>query len=354
MSDGASLAVDVVVNNHDYGRYLSAAVDSALAQDHPRTRVIVVDDGSTDDSRAVLRAYEGRAVVVLQANGGQASALNAGLARCRGDVVMFLDADDVLHPAAARRAAAALAGDPGAAKAQMRMEVIDAAGLPTGELKPPPHWPMPTGDLRAAELAYPFDLAWLPTSAYAFRREALAPILPIPEAAYRLGADWHLIHLSTLLGRVATIEEVSCSYRVHGTNSYEPKESRLDLDQVRAAIGYGRQTAADLLRLADQLGLPRPRRILSIADLARRMISLRLDPAHHPIAGDTRAGLLRDAGGAVRRRGNASAAMRVGFLAWFAAMAAAPRPLACRLAAWFLFPERQRHFSAALRRLRRR
>ncbi|MBS1863389.1 MAG: glycosyltransferase family 2 protein [Actinobacteria bacterium] len=340
MSDGASLAVDVVVNNHDYGRYLAAAVDSALAQDHPRTRVIVVDDGSTDDSRAVLRTYEGRAEVVLQANGGQASALNAGLARCRGDVVMFLDADDVLHPAAARRAAAALAGDPGAAKAQMRMEVIDAAGGPTGELKPPPHWPMPTGDLRAAELAYPFDLAWLPTSAYAFRREALAPILPIPEAAYRLGADWHLVHLSTLLGRVATIEEVSCSYRVHGANNYEPQEPGIDLDQIRATVSYGRQTSTDLLRLAAELDLPHPRRILSIADLARRMISLRLDPDRHPIPGDSRFGLVRDSIGAVRRRTNAAIAMRLAFPAWFAAMALAPRSLARRLALWFLFPDK--------------
>jgi hypothetical protein len=352
MSAGERLAVDIVVNNHDYARYLAAAIDSALAQTHPRTRVIVVDDGSTDDSREVLKGYEGRVEPVLKENGGQASALNAGLDRCEGDVVMFLDADDVLRPEAAARAAAALAADPGAAKAQMRMDVIDATGRPTGELKPPPRWPMPTGDLRAAELAYPFDLAWLPTSAYAFRRATLAPILPIPEDAYRIGADWHLVHLSTLLGRVASIEEVSCSYRVHGANNYEPSHPVVDLDHVRATIGYGRRTSADLLALAAELGLPHPRRILSIGDLSRRMISLRLDPARHPIATDTRLGLLRDSVGAVRRRRNASPAARVAFVGWFAAMAVAPRPFARQLAISFLFPERHARLIGLLDRAR--
>lgn len=335
----APLAVEVVVNNHDYGRYVAAAVDSALAQSHPDTRVIVVDDGSTDDSREVLQAYEERVELVLKENGGQASALNAGLERCRGDLVIFLDADDVLHPEAAARLATALAADPGAAKAHMRMEVIDAAGNPTGELKPPPRWSMPSGDLRAAELAYPFDLAWLPTSAYAFRRELLAPILPIPEEDYRIGADWHLIHLSTLLGRVATVEEVGCGYRVHGANNYEPRAAEIDLDRVRATIGYGRRIATDLLALAADLDLPHPARILSVADLGRRMISLRLEPDRHPVAEDTRAGLLRDSLGAVRRRRNASPAMRLAFLAWFATMAVAPQAIARHLALWFLFPE---------------
>jgi hypothetical protein len=333
----APVAVDIVVNNHNYDRYLAAAVDSALAQTHPGTRVIVVDDGSTDDSREILRDYGDRVELVLKENGGQASALNTGLEHCAGELVMFLDADDVLHPEAVARAVAALAADPGAVKVHMRMGVIDAAGRPTGAEKPPPRWPMPDGDLRAAELAYPYDLAWLPTSAYAFRRGMLGPILPIPEEAYRIGADWHLVHLSTLLGRVAKVEQVSCSYRVHGANNYEPWGTKLDLDHVRAMVVYGQHTSAGLLRLADQLGLPHPARILSIGDLSRRMISLRLSPGRHPIPTDTRRGLFRDSLVAVRRRGNASLTMRIAFPLWFAAMAVAPRAIAQRLAVRFLF-----------------
>jgi Glycosyl transferase family 2 len=350
---GDELRVDVVIDNFNYGRFLAAAIESALAQTHPATRVIAVDDGSSDDSRQVLRRYEDRVEVVLKENGGQASALNAGFERCSGDVVIFLDADDLLHPEAAARAAAALAAAPAAAKAQMRMEVIDAAGRPTGELKPPPRLPMPSGDLRRAELAYPFDLAWLPTSANAFRREPLATIMPIPTGEYRVGADWYLIHLSTLLGEVATVAEVSCSYRVHGANNYEPQAAELDLDHVRETIAYGAATSAELLALAQRLGLPHPDEILSIADLGQRLISLRLDPARHPIAGERRWSLVRDSVRAARRRDNAAPPLLAAFVAWFAAMAVAPRPLARRLAAWFLFPARRPGLSSLFGRLQR-
>src|SRR5262249_41776810 len=157
--------------------------------------------------------FEDRVEVVLKENGGQASALNAGLERCRAEIVIFLDADDLLYPEAAAPAAAALAAAPEAAQAHLRMAARDPPGPRAGELKPPPRLPMTSGDLRQAELRYPFDLAWLPTSANAFRRETLAPILPIPEHEFRVGADWHLIHLSTLLGAVAAVDEVSCAYR---------------------------------------------------------------------------------------------------------------------------------------------
>src|SRR4029077_3087176 len=88
-----------------YGRFLGRAIDSALGQAYPWTEVVVVDDGSTDESRAVIAGYGDRVVPVLKGNGGQASAFNAGLAASRGRVVIFLDSDDWLT-----RTAAAVAG----------------------------------------------------------------------------------------------------------------------------------------------------------------------------------------------------------------------------------------------------
>ncbi|HKT84323.1 MAG TPA: glycosyltransferase [Solirubrobacterales bacterium] len=355
MSTSASdLVVDIVINNHNYGAYLEDAIESARGQTHARVNVLVVDDGSTDDSREILARYGDRIGLILRENGGQASALNAGAEACEGDVVMFLDADDVLRPEAAARVAAAFAADPGVSKAQFRMETIDAAGRPTGELKPAAHLPMPNGDLRAAELASPYDLVWMATSANAFRTEALRRILPIPESEYPVtGADWYLVHLTALLGRVVSLDAVGAGYRVHGANSYELAQSGIDLAHLRQAIGFAASTSRELLRLADELGVERPQRILSVADLANRMTSLRLDPAHHPIPADRRLGLLADSVRAVRRRQGISAAMKVAFVAWFAAMAAAPRGLATKLAELFLFPERRRSLNGLLGRLQR-
>ena len=90
-----------LINNYNYARYLPAAVDSALAQTHPLDEIIVADDGSTDDSLAILRSHFGRnskVQIVAKKNEGQLSCFNEGFARSRGDLVFFLDADDVYEP----------------------------------------------------------------------------------------------------------------------------------------------------------------------------------------------------------------------------------------------------------------
>lgn len=353
MSAGAELAVDIVVDNYEYGRYLPVAIESACAQTHPRVNVIVVDDGSTDGSREILEGYRDRVTVLLKENGGQASALNAGFDLCQGDVVIFLDADDSLHPRAAAEVAAAFAADPGLVKAQFRTEVIDREGREVGRTKPEPHLPVPNGDVRAAELAYPFDLVWMATSANAFRTAELRRIMPIPEGPFRSCADYYMVHLTPLLGRVASLPEVLGNYRLHGENSFEPQASAVDLGHIHQAIRYSDATAGALLDLARRLEMPHPTRILSLADLANRMVSLRLDPGRHPLSGDRRFGLLVDAVRAARRRDNVSLAMKAMFLVWFAAMTVAPRPLAQKLAALFLFPDRRQGLNRLLGRFQR-
>jgi len=78
------ITVSIIIDNYNYGRFLGEAIDSALAQTYPHVEVIVVDDGSTDNSREVIAKYGDRIIPVLKENGGQASAFNAGLLRPRG------------------------------------------------------------------------------------------------------------------------------------------------------------------------------------------------------------------------------------------------------------------------------
>jgi len=350
---GSDLGVDVVITNHNYGRFLAEAIESALAQTHPKLAVVVVDDGSGDASREVLRRFKGRVEVVLKEQGGQASALNAGFERCRGEVLLALDADDRLRPEAAARVAAAFAADPLLVKVQFPMVVVDAGGQPTGAVKPPGHLNAPVGDVRQAELRFPFDLPWLPGGGTAFRRRALERIMPIPERDYpRYGADWYLVHLTGLLGTAGLLEVPCAEYRVHGANAYEQDRPDLDLDHIRDSIRFARVTTASLERLADELGLERPRPILSTADLANRLILLRLEPRAHPLPDDRRTRLVADAMRALRRRSDIGAAMKLLFALWFALEAVAPRPLAATSARSFLFPERRVAFNRVLASLR--
>src|SRR5437867_4956354 len=90
--------VSVIVPCRNGARFLAEALDSALAQTHPATEVIVVDDGSVDDTPAVLARYAGRVRVLRQPNRGPSAARNAALGVARGEYVAFLDADDRFLP----------------------------------------------------------------------------------------------------------------------------------------------------------------------------------------------------------------------------------------------------------------
>jgi glycosyltransferase involved in cell wall biosynthesis len=352
---GSDVSVDVVINNYNYARFLGAAVESALAQTHRRVNVIVVDDGSTDESRQLLARYDGKVELVLKENGGQASALNAGFLRCRAEVVIFLDADDRLRPGTAALVASTFARNPDVVKVQYRMQVIDDAGRTTGAVKPPAHVPLPQGDFSHAELVFPFDLPWLPTSGNAFRSDALRRIMPIPEGDFASCADWYLVHLTPLLGEVVSLREIGAEYRVHGGNRYEPARSTIDVAHLRQAVVYAAVTTRALTQLASENALRPPYdRILSVADLSNRLVSLKLEPEQHPLPDDRVWSLAIDGIRAALRRPDASPSMKMLFGGWFITTAIAPHALARRLAAYFIFPERRRAMNLLLRRLHRK
>jgi glycosyltransferase involved in cell wall biosynthesis len=90
--------VSIVIPTYNREDLVAAAIDSALAQTHPRCEVVVVDDGSTDGTGDVLRRYAGRIVAIRQDNKGLAGARNAGFRASSGTLVGFLDSDDLWEP----------------------------------------------------------------------------------------------------------------------------------------------------------------------------------------------------------------------------------------------------------------
>jgi len=345
--------LDIVVNNYNYAEYLRHAVDSALAQTYPETRVIVVDDGSTDESRDIIRSYGNRVLAVLKDNGGQASALNAGLARCTGRYVLFLDADDALAPDAAARIVATFATDSRLARVHFRQRIMDAEGRDTGALSPPPRLPLARGDLRRQTLRSPFDGAWLPTSGNAFRTAMLRHIAPIPEREYgRLGADWYLVHVSSLLGHVGAIDDPLGWYRVHAENGFTKSGASLDLDHLTQTVHYARLTRGHLHRTARRLGIEHdPERMASMCDVANRTLLRRL--AVDRPTDDSRLGLLRLGARASAGRRDIGPVMKTVFLTWLATALLAPRPLVGGLGELFLFPERRSAINGLLGALHR-
>ena len=90
--------ITVIVVNYNYGRYLGECIDSVLAQTYPNIEVIVVDDGSTDNSLSILQPYGERILIIQQENKGVSAARNAGLLKSKGQWIAFLDSDDAWRP----------------------------------------------------------------------------------------------------------------------------------------------------------------------------------------------------------------------------------------------------------------
>jgi glycosyltransferase involved in cell wall biosynthesis len=104
-------SVSVIVPTYNSGRFLGEAIDSILAQTVVPDQIIVVDDGSTDDTEQVMARYP-QVEYIRQANGGVSSARNAGLDAARGDFVTFLDADDRWRPEFVERMLSCVSDDP--------------------------------------------------------------------------------------------------------------------------------------------------------------------------------------------------------------------------------------------------
>jgi glycosyltransferase involved in cell wall biosynthesis len=210
--------VSIVINNYNYGRFLGQAIQSALDQTYEQTEVVVVDDGSTDDSRAIIESYGRKIIPVLKENGGQGSAFNAGFAACHGDAIIFLDSDDMLLPSAANEAAK-LFGRGDVVKVHWPLWEIDNCGIRTGRVNPVSE--LPEGNLRDMVLKEgPASHANPPTSGNAWARKFLEQVLPMPEALYQTWGDAYLLELAPLFGPLMKTESPQGFYRVHGSNAY--------------------------------------------------------------------------------------------------------------------------------------
>lgn len=336
--------VSVVISNYNYESFLEDAVDSALNQTYPDVEVVVVDDGSTDGSRTTIASYGDRIVPVLKENGGQASACNAGFWASRGEIVTFLDADDVLLPDTLERVVAAFRSRPKVAKVQYRQRMVDADGKPTGELEPPARRPMPSGDLRKRLLEIN-EYIWPSTSGNAFAAEVLRRIVPIPEGLYRGIPDLHLCNLSAVFGEVISLQEPGTLYRVHERNNFFDPARPVNLDLLRRVLlALQDNHMREKLLFGTLYGVGTstigPR---DMYFLRGRMVSLKLDPRGHPFGGETLRTLF--VRGCALSVSYPDPEMRLGrkllHLLWFAAMLLSPKPLAWSLAEAFFGTEKK-------------
>jgi glycosyltransferase involved in cell wall biosynthesis len=201
--------VSVVICNYNYDRYLEQALQSVVAQTRA-CEIIVVDDGSTDGSRAILERWRDRVTVVLQDNAGQRAAYNTGLSRCSGEVVLFLDSDDALEPQAVEQVARAF--DHGVAKVHFRLRLVDEQGALLAASVPSY---VVNGEVASKLMRHGVLYISSPGSGNAYRKSVLDMLFPLPlDPTDRHGADFFAIYGAALFGEVRGIEACLGRYRI--------------------------------------------------------------------------------------------------------------------------------------------
>src|SRR6266436_3776638 len=202
----------VLIDAYNYGEYIEEGVLSGLRQDFPseEREILVVDDGSTDDTHERLRKYGESIRYLRKPNGGQASAFNFGFEHARGEVVALLDADDVWLPGKLGRIHEAFERNPAAGMVYHRVKLWSGSGACSDDT----HFVPVSGrvpESRRALLQYPM----VGTSCLAFRRAVLKDLMPVPEAL-RSQADAYLTALVIFIAPVVAVPEFLGKYRLHG------------------------------------------------------------------------------------------------------------------------------------------
>jgi glycosyltransferase involved in cell wall biosynthesis len=212
--------VSVIVSNYNYGRFVGDALRSVLDQGYGRMEVVVCDDGSTDDSCSVIEAIaaqDDRVSLIRKPNAGQASAFNAAFSASRGQVVGFLDADDLWLGDKVEKSVHALQ-ETNRGLLIHQMVVVDSE---MNELQRIPTFTrFESGWIGDRVLERGGRWRWMPASAMVMRKEVLGRVLPMPEAPFKTDADTFILMLAPLLTEIESVEEVLGLYRLHGSNAF--------------------------------------------------------------------------------------------------------------------------------------
>ncbi len=209
------MRISVILSSYMHESYIEEAILSVLNQTTLPDEFIIVDDGSTDGSRAIIERYQDQAKLIFKSNGGHSSAINAACAVANGDVICFLDSDDRYAANKLTELKAVWERNPDATMVYHQLMTIDAQGNSKG--KP---WPRILLDGEIADRIQA-TAGWWPrptTSALSFSKRYLDRILPFPTGP-RVWPDTYLAPPAAFCGKIVAIPQCLGDYRVHGKNT---------------------------------------------------------------------------------------------------------------------------------------
>jgi GT2 family glycosyltransferase len=324
--------VSIVVINYNYERFVEISISSALAQIYADVEVVVVDDASTNSSPEVIKSFGDRVIPVLKImNAGHGSAFNTGFEHSSGDIVIFLDSDDYLHPDGVSRIVEAFKD--GVVLVQSRLDLVDGDGTlldvyPAGEI------PFDNGDVVPLLLDRGRYNSTV-TSGLAYSREVLEKVMPMPVDDFARGGDGYLVTVAPLFGKVASVEIPTGAYRLHGANHSQFAKKLAERARWRVEHDLVRYRALE--RVAGTLGLsvaPDPG-LRDPLHIEERLLSSTCEKDVRVCPEDSRMALAMHGVRAIGRA-RMSRPRKLIFQAWYGLSGIVPRRAAYSLVSWKL------------------
>jgi len=228
--------VSILINNYNYGRFLTEAINSALNQTYSNIEVIVVDDGSTDNSHQIIESYQDKIIPIIKPNGGQASAFNTGFAASRGEIICFLDSDDIFLPEKVQEIVNVFAEHEDIGWC---FHILSFFGDNQHKFEPNKDvWDSKKYDLRSTvtkgKISGKLPQINLATSIMCLRRELLKQILPMPETI-RITSDDYIKYTALGLTPGFILLKELALQRIHNSNAYTLRTDK-DKQKLSAKI----------------------------------------------------------------------------------------------------------------------
>jgi glycosyltransferase involved in cell wall biosynthesis len=247
--------ISVIVPTWNNGRFIRSALESLLKQTYPGelTEIIVIDDGSTDNTREILNEYREKIIYIYQENRGIAGARNRGMSVAKGEIITFLDADDLWRGDRLKKVADAFIENEYIGMVYHPVSIVDRTGSVLFEnfykvfgygegLR---GWI--TNDIIAGKV-------FCGGSSFAFRKELVEKVFPVPEDIKR-GIDYYMAVLSSAYSQAEYIPDLLGGYRLHDTNitMLAGQDNSKDLAAVNKDFAYMRQRVINKLSSLNSL-----------------------------------------------------------------------------------------------------
>lgn len=229
--------VSIIIPTRNRAHFLPRALDSIYAQTYPNFEILVVDDGSTDQTGRVVEAYDARLRYFLQRHQGVSAARNRALAEARGEYVAFLDDDDMFMPQKLEKQVAYLDEHPDTHWVYSGFQLVDQynAPLPDGAIIPQ------VERVGLHEIAC--FIFMIPSSLMA-RAEVLRQVGGFPEGV-RISEDYHVWAKLAAIGGGGVVPDILTMFRIHKGNTRLPYREHLK-QNTRILDGLLSQHAARL------------------------------------------------------------------------------------------------------------